>query len=56
MFNSIDICSFIPVIGCVGMGPRALICPGAYNAVKMALHPSALLCPGAYNAVKMALI
>ena len=36
-FNSIDICSFIPVIGCIGMDPSALICPGAYNAVKMAL-------------------
>jgi len=27
MFNFIDICSFIPVSGCVGMGPSALLCP-----------------------------
>ena len=30
---------FIPVGGCVGRGPRALFCPVAYNAVKMALVP-----------------
>ena len=23
--------------GCVGMGPSALLCPGAHDAVKMAL-------------------
>jgi len=34
MFNPIDICSFIPVVGCVDMGPSALLCPGACNAVK----------------------
>ena len=28
---------FIPVSGCVGKGPSALLCPGAYNAVKTAL-------------------
>jgi len=30
MFNAIDICSFIPVSAChgVGMGPGALVCPG----------------------------
>jgi hypothetical protein len=30
---------FISVSGCVGIcrGPSALLCPGAYNAVKMAL-------------------
>jgi len=27
MFNFIDIYSFIPVSGCVGMGPSALLCP-----------------------------
>ena len=27
----------IPVSGCVGRGPSALLCPGAYNAVKTAL-------------------
>ena len=26
MFNSIDIYSFIPVSGCVGMGPSAILC------------------------------
>ena len=30
---------FIPVSGCVGRGPSALLCLGAYNAVKMALLP-----------------
>jgi hypothetical protein len=29
-----EIYNFIPVSGCVGMGPSALLCPGAYNAVK----------------------
>ena len=41
MFNSIDICSFYPVSGYLGMGPSALPCPGpiillrrpAYNDV-----------------------
>ena len=28
---------FIPVSGCVGRGPIALLCPGAYTAVKRAL-------------------
>jgi len=30
MFNFIDIYSFIPVSGCVGMGPSALFFPGVY--------------------------
>jgi hypothetical protein len=33
---------FIPVSGCVGRGPSALLCLGAYDAVKTALkgvHP-----------------
>jgi hypothetical protein len=34
-FIFIDIYSFIPVSGCVGMGPNALLCLGAYNIVKM---------------------
>jgi len=38
MFNFIDIYGFSPVIGCVGRGPNALICPGVYYAVKTALH------------------
>ena len=37
MFNSIDMYSFIPVSGCVGMGTSTLLYTGAYNAVKMAL-------------------
>jgi len=37
MFNFIDICSFIPLSGCVGMGPNALICLGVYYSVKTAL-------------------
>jgi hypothetical protein len=37
MFNFIDHLHFIPVSGCVGMGPSALICPGAYDAVTTAL-------------------
>ena len=36
MFNFIDICSFIPVSGCVDMGPSALLFPGGYNVVKTA--------------------
>jgi hypothetical protein len=31
MFYFIDIYSFIPVSGCVGMGPNALIYPGPTN-------------------------
>jgi len=37
MLIFIDINSFIPVSVCVGRGPSALLWPGAYNAVKMAL-------------------
>ena len=37
MFNFIDIYSFIHVSGCVGISPSALLCLGAYNAVKTAL-------------------
>ena len=37
MFNFVEIYSFIHVNGCVGRGPSALLCPEAYNAVKMAL-------------------
>jgi len=37
MFNFIDICSFIPVSGFAGIGPSVLLCPGAFDAVKMAL-------------------
>jgi len=37
MFDFIDIYIFIPVSGCVGMGPSALLWLGAYNAVKTAL-------------------
>jgi hypothetical protein len=37
MFNFIDIYSFIPVSGCVGMDPSALLCAGAFDAVKTAL-------------------
>jgi hypothetical protein len=36
MFNFIDIYSFIPVSGCVDMGPSALLFPGVYNAIKTA--------------------
>ena len=42
MFNSIGIYIFILVSGCVGMVPSAVLCPGAYNAVKTILpviHP-----------------
>jgi len=28
---------FIPVSGCVGRDPSALLCPGAYHAVKTTL-------------------
>jgi hypothetical protein len=38
LLNFIDIYSFIPVSGFVGMGTSALFCPEAYNAVKTALH------------------
>ena len=37
MFNFIYIYSFIPMSGCVGMGPSALLFPGARDAVKTAL-------------------
>ena len=37
MFNFIDIYSFIPVIGYIGMGSSSLLCLGAYHAVKTAL-------------------
>jgi hypothetical protein len=37
MFNFIDMYSFIPVSGGVGMGTSALLCPGAYNVIKTAL-------------------
>ena len=37
MFNFIDIYIFISVSGCEGRDPSALLCPGAYYAVKKAL-------------------
>ena len=37
MFNFIYIYSFIPMSGCVGIGPSALLFPGARDAVKTAL-------------------
>jgi len=37
MFYFTDIYGFIPLSGCVGMGFSALLCPGAYNAVKTTL-------------------
>jgi len=37
MFNLIDIYICIQVSGCIGRGPLALLCPGAYNSVKTAL-------------------
>jgi hypothetical protein len=37
MFNLMDNYNFIPVSGCVGRGPSALLCPWAYCAVKTAL-------------------
>jgi hypothetical protein len=43
--NTINIClilstikSFIPVSGCIGINPSALLCPGSYYAVKAALY------------------
>ena len=47
--NTINVClilstfSFIPVSGCVGMGPSELLCPGAFDAVKMALDTGSYL-------------
>ena len=50
--NTISICLilltiyiFIPVSGCVGRGPSALVCPGAYNAFKMALYTTTTSLP-----------
>ena len=40
MFNFIDHYIFIPVSGSVDRGPRALLFPGVYNAVKTALSKS----------------
>ena len=37
MFNFIYIYSFIPMSGCVGMDPSALLYPGARDAVKTVL-------------------
>ena len=37
MFNCIYIYSFIPMSGCVGIGPSALLFPGARDVVKEAL-------------------
>jgi hypothetical protein len=37
MFNFIDIYSFSPASGCVGMDPSALLSPGAYYGVKTVL-------------------
>jgi hypothetical protein len=37
MFNFIYIYSFIPMSGCVGIGPSALLFLGASDAVMMAL-------------------
>ena len=37
MFNFIYIYSFVPMSGCVGIGPSALLFPGARDAVKTAL-------------------
>jgi hypothetical protein len=37
MFNGIYIYSFIPMSGCVGMGPSGLLFRGACDAVKAAL-------------------
>ena len=37
MFNFIYIYSFIPMSGCVCMGPSALLFPGARDAVKTAM-------------------
>ena len=41
MFNSIDNLHFYPVSDCVVRRPSALLCPGAYNAVKTVLPKSA---------------
>jgi hypothetical protein len=38
MFNLAEIYSFIHVSGCVGMNSSALLYPGAYDAIKTALH------------------
>jgi hypothetical protein len=32
-----DIYTFIPMSGCVGMGPSALLCPGTRDAIETAL-------------------
>ena len=53
MFNFIDIYNFIPVNGCVGVGPSATLCPRAYNAVKTALLTMEVLC--SYNVCIMLL-
>jgi hypothetical protein len=37
MFNSIYIYTFIPMSGCVGIGPSALLFSGAGDVVKTAL-------------------
>jgi hypothetical protein len=37
MFNLIDNYSFIPVSGCVGRAPSALLCRGGVNTVKTTL-------------------
>ena len=37
MFSLIDNYSFILMSGCVGSGPGALLCSGAYYAVKTTL-------------------
>jgi hypothetical protein len=44
MLNFIDIYSFIPVSGGVGMVTCALLCPWAYNVVKTALVCLHLYC------------
>jgi hypothetical protein len=44
MFNLIDIYIFIPVSGCVDIDPCAVLCPGAYNAVKKALLTPSVEC------------
>ena len=45
MFNFIDIYSFIPVSGCVGMGFGALLWPGPVIFVKTALVPARHVAP-----------
>ena len=37
MFNFMYIYSFIHMSGCIGLGPSALLCPGARDAAKTAL-------------------